>query len=130
MTGFMYILRCRDGSYYVGSTTSGDYRIQQHKDGLGGDYTRRRLPVELVYGEEFPTLHKAFLAERQVKGWSRLKKEALIRGDYDALPELSWNSVRRAQELARRQAVAVSNVTQSDDVAAYVLRRAQDAVSE
>jgi putative endonuclease len=104
MRGYFYILRCSDGSYYVGSTTSLEARIVSHQAGEGGDYTSRRLPVEVVYGEEFETLHDAFLVERQVKGWSRAKKEALIRGDYAALPPLAANAVKRAERSVLRQA--------------------------
>ena len=93
--GYLYMLRCADGSYYVGSTTNLDVRLAEHSAGEGGDYTVRRLPVALVYCEEFPTLHDAFVSERQVKGWTRAKKEALIRRDYDALIELSRSAVHR-----------------------------------
>lgn len=81
MRGYFYILQCSDGGYNVGSTTDLDARIATHRAGEGGDYTARRLPVEVVFTEDFESLHDAFLVERQVKGWSRAKKEALIRGD-------------------------------------------------
>ena len=83
------MLRCADGCYYVGSTTSLELRVAEHEAGEGGSYTAQRLPVKLVYTCEFETLHEAFLREWQVKGWSRKKKEALIRGDYQALVEAS-----------------------------------------
>jgi len=89
MKGYLYMLRCADGSYYVGSTTNLELRVAQHEAGEGGAYTSQRLPVRLAYTCEFDTLHEAFLRERQVKGWSRRKKEALVRGDYEALVELS-----------------------------------------
>ena len=89
MKAWLYILKCSDGSYYTGSTNSLPLRISQHQAGEGSVYTRSRLPVELVYAQEFPSEHEAFLRERQVKGWSRAKKEAVIRGDFDALVELS-----------------------------------------
>ena len=87
--GYLYILRCADRSYYVGSTTNLEVRVAEHQAGEGGAYTARRLPLELVYASEFDTLHEAFLREWQVKGWSRKKKEALMRGDDEALIELS-----------------------------------------
>jgi putative endonuclease len=87
--GYLYMLRCADGSYYVGSTTNLELRVAEHEAGEGGSYTAQGLPVKLVYACEFQTLHEAFLREWQVKGWSRKKKEALIRGDYEALVELS-----------------------------------------
>lgn len=89
VVGYLYILRCSDGSYYAGSTTNLEVRLAQHQAGEGGSFTTERLPVDLIYSCAFPTLHEAFLAEHQVKGWTRAKKEALISGDYDALVELS-----------------------------------------
>lgn len=81
----MYILRCVDDSYYVGSTRNLEARLHQHNAGLGAAYTRRRLPVELVYAAEFANVAEAFAAEKRVQKWSRAKREALIRGDFDAL---------------------------------------------
>lgn len=91
MIAWVYMLRCADGSYYVGSHRGDDLsaRIVQHETGHGGAYTSRRLPVELVYSEWFGLIVDAIAVERQIKGWSRAKKEALIRGDFEALPELA-----------------------------------------
>ncbi len=86
---WMYILRCADGSYYVGSTTDLQRRIVEHNDGIGAQYTARRRLVELVYSAEFPDIRQAYAAEKKVQGWSRAKREALIRGDFEALPGLS-----------------------------------------
>jgi putative endonuclease len=91
---WLYILRCTDGSYYTGSTSNLALRLAQHQAGEGSVYTRHRLPVKLVYTQEFPSEHEAFLRERQVKGWSRAKKEALIRGNFEALVELSTSRSR------------------------------------
>jgi putative endonuclease len=85
----MYILRCADGSYYVGSTTNLERRLWEHNEGIGARYTARRRPVELVYSAEFPDIAQAYAAEKQVQSWSRAKREALIRGDFDALPGLA-----------------------------------------
>ena len=83
---WLYILRCADGSYYVGTTrTTLEYRLAEHNSGHHGGYTAKRLPVTLVYSQWFDRVTDAITAERQVKGWSRAKKEALIRGDFDAL---------------------------------------------
>jgi putative endonuclease len=109
MRGYFYILRCSDGSYYVGSTTNLEARIATHKAGEGGDYTARRLPIEIVYAEEFASLHDAFLVERQVKGWSRAKKEALIRRDYKSLPALAANAIRREALRQAQDEAAESN---------------------
>jgi len=61
----------------------------EHQNGEGANYTKKHLPVELVYYEEFDRIDEAFYREKQVQGWSRKKKEALIKGEYDGLPELS-----------------------------------------
>ncbi|MGV3563503.1 MAG: GIY-YIG nuclease family protein [Nocardioides sp.] len=98
MTAWTYILRCADGSYYVGSTTDIDRRLSQHQLGEGAAYTRRRRPVELVWCAEFERVDEAYWYEKQVQGWNRRKREALIRGEYELLPELasrSW-AARRA----------------------------------
>ena len=85
MKGYMYILECADGSYYTGSTTDLELRLQQHQSGEGANHTRKRLPVRLVYYEEFDRIDEAFYREKQVQGWSKKKKEALINGDFEKL---------------------------------------------
>jgi putative endonuclease len=83
---WLYILRCADGSYYVGTTrTTLEQRIAEHDSGHFGGYTATRRPVTLVYSEWFDQITDAIAAERQIKGWSRAKKEALIHGDFEAL---------------------------------------------
>ena len=72
--------------------------MAQHQTGFFKGYTASRLPIELVWHQRFSTEHEAFVCERQIKGWSRAKKEALIRGDFAALHEI----VR--QERKRREA--------------------------
>ena len=75
----MYILKCSDGIYYTGSAKDLDYRFWQHQNGMGANYTKKRLPVKLVYCEEYTRVDDAFYREKQVQGWSRKKKEALIK---------------------------------------------------
>ena len=89
ITAYTYILQCANGEYYVGSTTNLEARLNEHQAGLGGKFTSTHLPVKLVYFEEYSSIHMAFSRERQLHGWSRAKKEALIRGDYEALRPLS-----------------------------------------
>ena len=89
MSFYVYILRCADGSYYVGHTDDLETRLAAHQSGEIAGYTYSRRPVQLVFQEEFPSREDAFLRERQLKGWSRRKKEALIRGDWDNLGRLS-----------------------------------------
>src|SRR5512145_2648943 len=86
---WMYILECADGSYYVGSTKDLERRIAEHQERLGAKYTSRRLPVKLVYGEEYDRVADAYYREKQVQGWSRVKREALIKGEYESLPALA-----------------------------------------
>ena len=88
--GHLYILRCSDGSFYTGTARLGlEMRVAEHNAGTHGGYTAARQPVSLVFSEWFDHIADAIAAERQVKGWSRTKKEALIRGDFDRLRELS-----------------------------------------
>lgn len=89
---FVYILECADKSYYTGSHrgTDVDHRVEEHQQGLYPDaYTFTRRPVKLVWSDWFSRIEDAVAFERRVKGWSRAKKEALIRGDYDALQLLA-----------------------------------------
>lgn len=89
MKGYMYILKCSDESYYTGSTKDLELRLQQHQTGSGANHTKKRLPVKLVYFEEFDRINEAFYREKQVQGWSRKMKEALINGDFDKLSHLA-----------------------------------------
>ena len=86
---YLYILRCADGSYYTGTARSGLERVAEHNSGVYGGYTAQRRPVTLVFFQWFDRITDAIAAERQVKGWSRAKKEALIRGDFESLPQLA-----------------------------------------
>jgi putative endonuclease len=89
MKGWMYILLCANGQYYTGSTNDLERRLAQHQMGEGANFTRKHLPVKLVYFEEFQLVSDAFYREKQVQGWSRAKKEALINGDKNKLHELA-----------------------------------------
>ena len=89
MKGYMYILLCSDGSYYTGSTNDLERRLAQHQNGEGANHTKKRLPVSLLYYEEYQRIDEAFYREKQVQGWSRKKKEALMEGNLDLLPELA-----------------------------------------
>jgi len=85
----MYILECVDGSYYTGSTTNLVRRLWQHQNGLGANHTAKRLPVKLVYCEFYERVSDAFYREKQVQGWSRRKKQALMVGDMNGLHQLA-----------------------------------------
>jgi len=91
---WFYILRCADGSYYTGTSRADDLetRISQHNQGFFEGYTAKRRPVTLVYSAHFEHITDAIAYERQVKGWSRAKKEALICGDFERLQQLSARS--------------------------------------
>jgi putative endonuclease len=91
MKGYMYILECANGKYYTGSTIDLDRRLSQHQTGEGANFTKKHLPVKLLYFEEFQDIAQAFYREKQVQGWSRKKKEALINGKEKDLPYLSKN---------------------------------------
>ena len=85
---FVYILRCADGSYYVGHTDNLRARLNEHQSGAGANFTATRRPVEMVYAEEHPTPVGAARRERQLKRWSRAKKEALVAQDLALLKRL------------------------------------------
>jgi putative endonuclease len=86
---YMYILECCDESFYTGSTNNLPRRLWQHQNGMGANHTAKRLPVKLVYAEEFERVADAFYREKQVQGWSRAKKMALIQGDQNKLHVLA-----------------------------------------
>lgn len=99
---FAYILRCSDGSYYVGHTDEIERRLVEHETGAGSGYTASRQPVQLVWFEEFPTREEAKAAEAQLKKWSRRKKEALIGGRMEELRAAArkdWASYRKQRAL-------------------------------
>ena len=107
MTFWTYLLHCRGGVFYAGHSDDLERRIADHKSGLVKGFTQNLLPAELVWSQEFPTRYEALMAERQIKGWSRAKKLALIRGDWDEISRLaksksdpSTGSGRTAFELA------------------------------
>ena len=86
----VYILRCADNSYYTGLTRKPpEARLWEHNEGLVDGYTKTRRPVEMVFTETFERIVDAIDRERQIKGWTRRKKEALIRYDYEAMPKLA-----------------------------------------
>ena len=103
MGAFVYILQCADGSYYVGSARGDnlDKRFYEHQTGALGGYTSTRRPVRLVFHEHFERITDAIAAERRIKGWSRAKKEALIRGEWDRFPWLAKRPGGRARVLSK-----------------------------
>ncbi len=109
MNGYMYILECSDGSYYTGSTKDIDRRVQQHQNGEGANHTKKRLPVKLLYYEHYNRIDTAFYREKQVQGWSRAKKEALMSEELEELPGLSmayrdkdWASRASAPDIPKK----------------------------
>ncbi len=89
---YMYILLCSDDSYYTGSTWNLEKRLWDHQNGQGANYTKSRLPVRLVYCEEYSRIDEAYFREKEVQGWSRRKKKALIDLDEEKLVEYSRNN--------------------------------------
>jgi predicted GIY-YIG superfamily endonuclease len=95
---FVYMLRCSDGTFYIGSTSNLSKRITEHETGaLSNSYTYSRRPVNLVWSQEFPTHEEAFAFERQIKGWSRAKKKALIRDDWEEIHRIVRDERRRRE---------------------------------
>jgi predicted GIY-YIG superfamily endonuclease len=98
---FAYILRCADESYYVGHTDDLEKRVLEHREGGKCTYTEARLPVQLVWSQEFATRQEALAVELRIKNWSRAKKQALARGDFDELrtaaKKKDWAAYRQRQ---------------------------------
>ena len=96
---WVYLVECSDGSFYVGSTHDIERRVSEHNEGVGAAYTRRRRPVILRWSEHYDRVEDAYAAEKRLQGWGRRKRQALIDGAFDLLPELSsrrW-AARRAR---------------------------------
>jgi predicted GIY-YIG superfamily endonuclease len=92
MSFWVYILRCADGSYYTGHTDNLEKRIAEHQAGEIEGYTSTRLPVKLVFSQEFSSREEVLTCERQIKGWNRKKQEALMRGDWAEVSRLAhWH---------------------------------------
>jgi putative endonuclease len=89
MAGWMYILECADGTYYTGSTFDVGKRFMEHQRMVGANYTAKRLPVKLVYVERYDRTDQAFSREKQVQGWSHVKKKALIDRAHYTLHQLA-----------------------------------------
>ena len=98
MSYIVYILKCADGTYYTGMTNDIARRLSEHQSGANPNaYTFSRRPVKLVWGEEVNTYGDALIHERQIKKWSQAKKEALIRGDFDAIHQIVVEERKRRE---------------------------------
>ena len=96
---YVYILKCSDGSFYTGSTWNLEKRLWEHQSGDGAKYTKKRLPVELVFYESFDRIDDAFEREKQIQGWSRRKKLALITSNEADLVKYSKNYSQYHEQL-------------------------------
>ncbi len=110
MTFWVYILRCADGTYYTGHTDDLERRMGQHQTGEVPGYTHDRRPVELMWSQDFGTRIEALAAETQVKDWSRKKKEALFRGDWDAV-----SAGARKPQAVSRYGLSTSSIPTRDE---------------
>jgi predicted GIY-YIG superfamily endonuclease len=107
MSFHVYILKCSDNSYYTGHTDNLEQRLAQHQQRyFKSCYTATRLPVTLVYSQSFPTREEALASERQIKGWSRKKKEAMMQGDWNEVSRLAQNALRRFDDSASSSLIA------------------------
>ena len=102
---FMYILECSDGSFYTGSTVNLKRRLLEHNSGFGANHTKKRLPVKLMYFEEYRRVDDAFYREKQVQRWSRKKKIALINGENNILPVLAKKVFRPGASIRSPSAI-------------------------
>lgn len=108
---WVYILRCNDGSYYSGHTDNLEVRISQHQTGESDGYTPTRRPVNLLWSQECATREEALAAELQIKGWSRKKKEAMMRGDWAEVSRLACSKSIHAHSTSSGQALMGSAQT-------------------
>ena len=127
MSFWAYILRCADGSYYTGHTDDLERRVGQHQSGAIPGYTHGRRPVELMWSQDFPSRLEALAAERQVKDWSRAKKEALFRGDWDAVSAAAKKREDEPGHAVARSAVSTRS-TPGRDAGSGEARQGQETV--
>ena len=104
MSFWVYILKCADDSYYTGHTDNLETRVGAHESGEIPGYTHFRRPLTLAFTQEFPTREEALAAERQIKGWSRAKKEAMMRGDWSQVSVLAHKRTVRPLRRSSGQA--------------------------
>jgi len=110
MGAWLYILRCADGSYYTGTTRAElEQRFAEHQSGRFPGFTEKRRPVVLAYSEYFDQIVDAIAAERRIKGWSRAKKEALMKGDFTRISELARRRTNFRPHGSRRVAARRSS---------------------
>ncbi len=122
MSFWVYILRCADNRYYTGHTDNLERRIGEHTSGMFTRcYTFKRRPLELVFSQDFPTREEALASEQQIKGWSRKKKEAMMRGDWAEVSRLAKSTTPVRPELAEGQ--------ETEDLP-LILRQTQDERKE
>jgi predicted GIY-YIG superfamily endonuclease len=103
MTFHVYMLHCAGGNFYVGQTDNLERRFSEHESGLIPGYTQNRRPVKLVWTDSFQTRDDAKVVEKKLKGWTKAKKLALIRGNWDGISLLARNRVEK-EKAALRQA--------------------------
>jgi len=130
MSFWTYVLHCADGRYYVGYSDDLETRVAQHEAGEIPGYTHDRRPVTLVWSQEFVTRDEALNAERQIKGWSRAKKEALIRGDWEAVQMLSRKPFPRHAGSTGSTATQDERSDENPFVLSSGLSEAEDRVSK
>jgi predicted GIY-YIG superfamily endonuclease len=104
MSFWVYILKCADASYYTRHTDDLEARVGAHESGEMPGYTQSRRPVKLAFAQEFPTRKEALESERQIKGWSRAKKEAMMRGDWAKVSALFRTATVRPSTSSGRTA--------------------------
>ena len=109
MSFWVYILRCADGSYYTGHTDNLEKRIAKHNTGaISSCYTFKRRPLTLAFTQDFQTREEALASEQQIKGWSRKKKEAMMRGDWVEVSRLAKSSNPIRPELVEGQSPTIT----------------------
>jgi predicted GIY-YIG superfamily endonuclease len=130
--GYTYILECADGSFYTGSTKNLEKRLWEHDNFLGANYTKKKHPAKLVYYEKYPRIDEAFYREKQIQGWSRKKKKAMIDGENNQLKQLAEcqneSHYLRYGSVAFDASTSLSNQSQAPEKKAPVSNRSLSVV--
>jgi len=128
MAFWAYMIHCRAGRFYTGQTDDLDRRMAEHQSGKFPGFTSARHPLELVWSESFPSRYEAICAEQRIKGWTRKKKLALIRGDWDEISRLAKKKGSASTSSARAE--LGSEVVVAGSVVAAILAEAHRAAPE
>ncbi len=128
MAFWVYILQCADDSYYTGHSDNLEKRIAEHHAGaITSCYTYKRRPLQLVFSQDFPTREEALASEQQIKGWSRKKKEAMMRGDWAEVSRLAKSPTVRPEPVEGQKLAQEFSKDHGASIHGSIVRQAPDS---